>query len=123
MYGLWTVTFDPAPKGLPGNATLLLQQHKEFSESLAGTVSRDLGATAGSPAIAGHAATALLAGDLEDGILVLDESSDKISITGTWNGEVLEGSCGKVVKGVWKDTSKSAIPDTPDVPFTLTRRP
>lgn len=123
LYGLWSVRFINPPRGLPADATLLLEQHREFSESLAGMVSRDLGAAAGTPAIAGHAAKALLAGDLDDGILVLDESSDNTSITGTWNGEVVEGSCGKEVKGVWKDTSRSAPPDAPDVAFTLTKRP
>ena len=98
-----------------------LQRHAEFSESLAGTVSRDLGAAAGTPALAGHAAEAALAGDLDEGMLLLDESSDRISITGTWNGEMQPGSCGRVYQGRWKDTSASAAPDAADVPFTLTR--
>ena len=123
LYGLWSVHFSNPPKGLPADATMLIEQHKEFSESLAGMVSRDLGTAAGSPAIAGHAAKALLAGDLDDGILVLDESSDNTSITGTWNGEVVEGSCGTQVRGVWKDTSRSAPTDAPDVPFLLRKRP
>jgi len=33
------------------------------------------------------------------------------------------GSCGKVFQGLWKDTSASALPNTPDVPFTLTKLP
>ena len=28
---------------------------------------------------------------------------------------------GRVYRGVWKDTSRSAAPDALDVPFTLTR--
>ena len=43
LYGLWAVRFERPPAGLPARATLLLEQHAEFSESLAGTVSRDLG--------------------------------------------------------------------------------
>ncbi|MDO9403157.1 MAG: hypothetical protein Q7T87_03915 [Polaromonas sp.] len=123
VYGLWTARFTAPPDGLPAAATLLLQQHAEFSASLSGFVSRDLGVAAGTPKIAGHAARALLAGDLEDGILVLDESSDNTSITGIWNGEVVAESCGQQIRGVWKDTSKSAPPDAPEVPFLLTRRP
>lgn len=123
LYGRWAVRFDPAPAGLPERATVRLQRHAEFSESLAGTVSRDLGAAAGTPALAGHAAEAALAGDLDEGMLLLDESSDRISITGTWNGEMQPGSCGRVYQGRWKDTSASAAPDAPDVPFTLTRLP
>ena len=123
LHGLWRVVFVKPPGGLPARATLRLEQHAEFSDSLAGTVSRDLGAASGTAAIAGHAAKAFLAGDLEDGVLLLDESSDNLSITGTWNGEIVPNSCGKVVKGTWKDTSHSAADPAPDVPFTLTRMP
>ena len=123
LHGLWAVRFNNPPTGLPATATLLLERHAEFSESLAGTVSRDLGGAAGSKAIAGHAAKAALAGDLEGGLLLLDESSDNVSISGTWNGEMVEGSCGKVFQGSWKDTSSSAPANAPDVPFTLTRQP
>ena len=123
LYGLWTVAFLNPPGGLPANATMLLEQHAEFSDSLAGVVSRDLPAANGSATTTGHAAKAFLAGDLEDGVLLLDESSDNLSITGTWNGEIVNGSCGKVFKGTWKDTSSSATDDAPDVPFTLTRLP
>ena len=123
LYGRWAVRFDAPPAGLPERATMRLQRHAEFSESLAGTVSRDLGAAAGTPALAGHAAEAALAGDLDEGMLLLDESSDRISITGTWNGEMQPGSCGRVYQGRWKDTSANAAPDAADVPFTLTRLP
>ena len=123
LYGAWKVVFVKPPAGLPTNATMRLEQHAEFSASLAGTVNRNLGAASGTAAIAGHAAKAFLAGDLEDGVLVLDESSDNLSITGTWNGEIVRNSCGKVVKGTWKDTSRSAPDNAPDVPFTLTRLP
>jgi hypothetical protein len=123
LYGLWAVRFANPPAGLPARATMLLEQHAEFAESLAGVVSRDLGPAAGSKAIAAHAAKAALAGDLEGGMLLLDESSDNVSITGTWNGEMVEGSCGKAFKGSWKDTSSSAPDNAPDIPFTLTRLP
>lgn len=123
LHGLWAVRFSKPPAGLPERAMMLLERHAEFSESLAGIVSRDLGAAEGSKAIAGHASKALLAGDLDGGLLLLDESSDKVSITGTWNGEMVEGSCGKVFQGTWKDTSRSAPDNAPDVPFTLTKLP
>lgn len=124
LYGLWEARFSNPPAGLPAQATMRLQQHAEFTESLAGLVTRELGAAAGTPAIAGHAHQAALAGDLEDGrLLLLDESSDRISITGTWNGELVEGSCGRKFQGSWKDTSRSAADNAPDVPFTLTKLP
>ena len=123
LFGQWTARFTNPPDGLPATADLLLQRHAEFSDSLAGSVRRNLGAANGSPPPAGHAARAALAGDLEDGMLLLDESSDNISITGTWNAEMVKDSCGKVFSGVWKDTSKTASPDAPAVAFTLQKLP
>jgi hypothetical protein len=122
LHGRWAVQFTAPPAGLPGQATMQLKRHAEFSESLAGTVSRELSRASGTTAT-GHAAQAALAGDLDEGMLLLDESSDGVSITGTWNGEMKTGSCGKVYQGRWKDTSPGAAPDAPDVPFTLTKLP
>ena len=96
---------------------MLLEKHEEFADSLSGIVSRD------SVSASGHAAKAALAGDVEDGFVILDESSNNISISGTWNGELVQASCGREVKGVWKDTSANAPPDAPDVPFTMRKRP
>jgi len=123
LFGSWRATFANPPAGLPASATVLLKRHAEFSDSLSGVVSRDFGAAAGSPTVAGHAAKAFLAGDLDGGLLLLDESSDNIAITGTWNGDMAAGSCGKVFTGLWKDTSKSARDDAPDVPFKLIKLP
>jgi len=120
LHGRWAVRFTNPPAGLPERAVMRLRRHAEFSESLAGTVNRDIGKSQLAP---GHATQAALAGDLEDGMLLLDESSDNISITGTWNGEMRPGSCGKVYEGVWKDTSSSAPADAADVAFMLTRLP
>ena len=92
-----------------------LEKHAEFSESVAGAVTRTLREARQG----GHAPRAQLAGDIEDGFLTLDESSNGVSITGTWNGEMVEGSCGKKFKGIWKDASDNAPADTPDIPFTL----
>ncbi len=116
LYGIWQVTFTNPPAGLPKTAVMMLEKHEEFADSLAGIVSRD-GVTAG-----GHSAKAALAGDVEDGFVILDESSNNISISGTWNGQLVEASCGREVKGVWKDTSASAPPDAPDVPFSMVKR-
>ncbi|WP_139351855.1 hypothetical protein [Polaromonas sp. A23] len=120
IHGLWRVRFQPAPQGLPADARMLIERHAEFSDSVAGHVSRDLGPATGNAASrAGHASRAQLAGDLEEGFLTLDESSNGVSITGTWNGEMVEGSCGKKVVGTWKDVSSSAPANAPDIPFTM----
>ena len=117
LYGIWQVTFTNPPPGLPKTAVMLLKKHEEFADSLSGTVSRDL-VTAN-----GHTAKAALAGDVEDGFVILDESSNNVSISGTWNGQLVEASCGREVKGVWKDTSASAAPDAPDIPYIMIKRP
>ena len=119
LYGSWAVRFSNPPAGLPATATLLLERHAEFSESLAGSVSRKLGPRQVEGQVQGQVAKAALAGDFEDGMLLLDESANNINITGTWNGEMVAGSCGTQFKGVWKDTSSTAPPDSADVPFTL----
>ena len=123
LYGAWVVQFENPPVGMPSAATMLLERHAEFSESLAGTVSRAVGVASGSAGVGQRSIKAALAGDYEDGILILDESSNKLNITGTWNGEVVKDSCGTLLKGVWKDTSSSAPLDAPDVPFTLRKLP
>jgi hypothetical protein len=122
LYGLWSVEFVNPPRGLPSKASMLLERHAEFSESLSGVVGRDLSA-APNGQVPGHSAKAFLAGDLEEGFLLLDESSNGINITGTWNAEMIEGSCGQRAKGVWKDTSSGAPDgDAPEVPFVMVRR-
>ena len=116
IHGQWRVSFQSAPAGLPATATMMLERHAQFGDSVAGFVSRNLAAPA-----PGHAARAQLAGDLEGGFLTLDESSNGISITGIWNAEVVEGSCGRSVRGTWKDTSNHAPPDAPEISFTMER--
>ena len=116
IHGQWRVSFQSAPTGLPATATVMLERHAQFGDSVAGFVSRNLAAPA-----PGHAARAQLAGDLEDGFLTLDESSNGVSITGIWNAEVVDGSCGRSVRGTWKDTSNHAPPDAPEIAFTMER--
>lgn len=119
LFGVWSAHFTNPPAGMPATATMRLERHAEFSESLAGSISRRLDNAAGVAKSTGHSAKAALAGDLDQGMLLLDESSDNLSISGTWNGEMVKGSCGTAFEGIWKNTSNSAPPDSPDVPFTL----
>ncbi|MEY3873009.1 MAG: hypothetical protein RLZZ296_2004 [Pseudomonadota bacterium] len=118
LYGQWSVEFTAPPRGLPVKATLQLQQHAEYTESLSGTLLRDLSAAPGG-VVPGHSPRAQVVGDLEGVLLMLDESSNGINLTASWDGKVVDGSCGQTIQGVWKDLSSSA-PDNPlDVPFTL----
>jgi hypothetical protein len=117
LFGRWAVRYSNPPPGLPATATLLLERHAEFSDSLAGTVTRPA-SLPGKPA----PTQAALAGDLDGGLLLLDESSDNIRITASWNGEMVPGSCGTAFAGQWKDLSAD-MDNTPDIQFTLTRLP
>ena len=121
LYGQWLAVFDKPPLGLPVQALVQLEQHAEFSDSLAGMVQRNLSAAPGGK-VSGHATRAQLAGDMDAGTLLLDESSNGINLTASWDGQIVEGSCGHLVKGLWKDLSNEALPDAPDVPFVLTRQ-
>lgn len=40
-----------------------------------------------------------MVGDVNQGIITLEESADGSRITGTWLGEVVEGSCGTEIHG------------------------
>lgn len=116
LYGMWQVSFTDPPAGLPSTAVMLLERHQEFGDSVAGTVSRER------VSAVGHAGKAALAGDVEDGFVILDESSDNQSISGTWNGELVGASCGREIRGSWKDTSAGAPPDAPDIAFVMVKR-
>ena len=126
LHGRWLVRFDPVPAGLPATAVLELVRHPEFSESLSGRVIRTLpsGNGAATPLAPQPAAksTAALAGDLEKGgLLLLDESSDNIRITGTWNAELVAQSCGRVFKGIWRDTSSDVADLALDIAVVISR--
>jgi hypothetical protein len=84
MLGLWRAEFE----GRGHVGTLLLEKHAIYSESVSGTINR-------------NGQRSLLAGDVEDGEFTLEESADGKRIAATWLGEVVEGSCGREIRGTW----------------------
>jgi hypothetical protein len=84
LYGAWRAEFTPG-----ASATLRLEKHTEFAQSVSGEITR------------GNV-RAQVAGDVEDGDFHLEESSDGIRIAAVWAGQVVDGSCGKEIKGTWK---------------------
>jgi hypothetical protein len=90
LFGRWQAQFDAGPGGTPMPATLQLQRNQEFGESLGGTIARD-------------GVRALLAGDIDNGVFTLEESIDGHAITATWTGRIVEGSCGREIRGAWKN--------------------
>lgn len=101
LYGLWQVEFAGAPRPV----TVLFEKHPERSESVYGAINRD-------------GARTLLAGDVHDGELILDESEDGLQISAVWAGKVVPQSCGKEFTGTWRRSS-----DNTERSFMLRKQP
>ncbi|MEZ0308481.1 MAG: hypothetical protein ACAH21_11180 [Ramlibacter sp.] len=85
LLGLWRAEFE----GLAQGATLLLERHPELAESVRGGINRD-------------GDRGEVAGDVDDGEFTLEESANGINISATWLGDVVEGSCGREIRGTWQ---------------------
>ena len=85
LVGLWRAQFD----GLAQGATLLLEPHPTYGDSLSGEVNR-------------NGERAKLAADIDDGAFTLEESADGLHISATWLGDVVDGSCGREIRGSWR---------------------
>ena len=105
LYGQWQAEFFDVPppadmQSLPGKeasgrATARFERHPEHADSLRGELKAML--PAGKTTRPDQ--TAWLAGDVEDGELILDESVDGEQISAIWVGNALPGSCGKDIRG------------------------
>ena len=69
--------------------TMDLRKHPEYAESVRGFLVRD-----------GRRIDVV--GDVDDGQLTLEESQDGKRISAVWLGDVVEGSCGREIRGAWK---------------------
>lgn len=92
LYGAWRAQWSGSDAPA---AVLQLERHPELSDSVRGRVERD-------------GITALLAGDVDNGDLTLEESRDGRRISATWIGQVDADSCGKVIRGTWSDADSDA---------------
>ncbi|MET0311609.1 MAG: hypothetical protein ABW051_06120 [Burkholderiaceae bacterium] len=84
LFGLWRAEME----GEQQPFTVLFEKHPEIDDRVYGGINR-LGQQA------------LLAGDVDDGVLTLDESDDGLQISAVWSGNVLPNSCGKEIRGTW----------------------
>lgn len=91
LLGLWRAEFS----GLWEGATLLLEQHPDYAQSFKGAINRD-------------GQRGLVAGDIEEGGFTLEESADGRRIAATWLGDVVEGSCGREIRGTWQAEGEKA---------------
>lgn len=85
LLGLWRAEFD----GRAAGATLLLEKNASYADSVSGSINRD-------------GERARVAGDVDEGEFTLEESADGVRITATWTGDVVEGSCGREIRGSWQ---------------------
>lgn len=100
LYGQWRAELEGGK-----TASLQLRRHAELAQSVSGEVQRG-------------SERAQLAGDVDDGELLLEESADGQRISAVWSGKVVDGSCGKEIKGTWNDHRSSARH-----PFVLRKTP
>ncbi|MGE4240847.1 hypothetical protein [Ramlibacter sp.] len=91
LHGLWRAEFE----GVSSGATLLLEKHPEWVESVAGAINRD-------------GARSLVSGELETGDFTLEESADGIHIAAVWDGAIVDGSCGREIRGTWTRDGETA---------------
>lgn len=101
LYGLWRAEFE----GLPQGATLLLERHPQWQDSLSGGINRN--------GLQGR-----ISAEIENGEFTLEESLDGQHIHATWEGRVVDASCGREIRGLWRDAKR-----TQAVPFTLRKLP
>jgi len=83
---------------------LQLARHPEFAETVRGQLERE-------------GQRVELAGDVDGGDLTLEESANGRNISATWLGEVVEGSCGREIRGTWKEGAGEGRP------FVLKKQP
>jgi len=91
LLGRWTAEVQ----GQPGPITLDLRPHPEWNGSVKGEIRRPGG-------------SAIAVGDVDHGVLAMEESSDGQRTTGTWSGDVVEGSCAREIRGEWTDPNDRA---------------
>ena len=91
LHGEWQVAWEaPAdPRAVaPAREALRFGPNTNHADSLSGELQRGT-------------ARIQLAGDLEEGELSLEESSDGKTISASWLGRVHAGSCGREIRGTW----------------------
>ena len=83
LIGRWRAEVEGDPAAL-----LVLEKHAVYAGSVSGTLARG-------------EQRSRVAGDVEDGEFTLEESADGVRIAAAWLGEVVEGSCGREIRGQW----------------------
>ena len=114
LYGQWQADFFDAPpsedlrsdpKSPPqSQGSIRFERHPEHADSLRGELKR----MPRTDKTAQESESAWLAGDIEDGELILDESADGQQISAIWVGQALPGSCGKEIRGTRRNAGEDS---------------
>lgn len=83
---------------------ITLGKHPEFADTVRGFLERE-------------GRRVEVAGDVADGELTLEESEDGKRISALWLGDVVEGACGREIRGSWKAEGAGA-----ERPFVMRKR-
>lgn len=101
LYGQWRAEFE----GMAPAATLQLERHPQWADSLSGIVQR-------------NGLQSRISAEIEDGEFTLEESQDGEHIHANWEGRVVKNSCGKEIRGLWRDPQNGRA-----YPFILRKLP
>lgn len=101
LLGRWRAELQ----GRSAPVLLQLTPHPLLRESVHGTLQRD-------------GRMVLLSGDVDQGQLTLEESTDGKHISANWLGTVQDGSCGKEIRGIWSSDTTPPI----SIPFVLRKQ-
>ena len=101
LQGEWTASIT----GDAQTAHIALGPHPEWKGNVKGTIRR------------GDTSYPMV-GDLNQGAITLEESSDGQRITGTWLGEVVADSCGREIRGSFQTSEDAAAQD-----FVMRKQP
>jgi hypothetical protein len=88
-------TWQAELQGSWAGAILQLGPNPDYPDSLRGTLERE-------------GQHLQVAGDLDDDGFTLEESADGQHIAATWLGDVVEGSCGREIRGTWTRDGEAA---------------
>ena len=94
LYGQWRLMLTPGDGGPTVAGTLEFERHPEYADTVRGQWQAD-----------GNGTQHLLSGDITDGELVLDESTDGTHISAVWVGVPV--ACGQGFEG-----SRRAVPSS-----------
>jgi hypothetical protein len=101
MLGLWRAEFQGRERG----ASVLFEKHPEDEGRLTGMINRD-------------GERSQLAGEVHQGEFSMEESADGTRISAAWTGDVVEGSCGREIRGTWQEEKDPPRP----FPFVLRKQ-